>query len=306
MTNATLKPPGARAPATGERLRDAHFALVLMTPALVLFLAVICYPLIYSMYVGFTDTSLLTGAGTFVGLDNVVAVFRSDFWAYLRHTAVFTVGATAASFALGLALALALNTGLRGQAILRGLFLLPWLLPGVVVSFLWLWLLDANFGVVNGVLTSAGLIESNVSWLGSANGAMASVILAKAWHSFPWMAVLFLAALQNVPTELYEAVMVDGGGAWRKFRTVTVPHLRSAMLLAALLETIWNFQHFETIYVMTHGGPAGSTTTFSVGLYSAAFEAYDLGTAGAIGVLWMLILSALVVVYIRRGQESKL
>lgn len=306
MSDVTTSATGVRTPATGEKLKDAHFALLLVTPALVLFLAVICYPLVYSMYVGFTNTNLLTGVGKFVGLDNIVNVLRGEFWSYLGHTAAFTLGATALSFTVGLGLALALNTGLRGQAFLRGIFLLPWLIPGVVVSFLWLWLLDANFGVVNGVLTSAGLIDNNVAWLGSPTGAMISVILAKAWHSFPWMAVLFLAALQGIPKELYEAAMMDGGGAWVKFRSVTLPHLRSAMFLAGLLEIVWNFQHFETIYVMTHGGPAGATTTFSVGLYSEAFEAYDLGAAGAIGVLWMLILSAFVIFYIRRGQESKM
>lgn len=305
MSQATTKTLRTGEPASNRGLKDGQFALLLVLPALILFLAVICYPLVYSMYVGFTDTSLLTGVGEFVGLQNILAVLRGDFVSLLVRTLVFTAGATVLSFVTGLALALALNSGVRGQALLRGVFLLPWLVPGVVVSFLWLWLLDANFGVVNGVLTSTGLMDDSVSWLGSRPGAMASVILAKSWHSFPWMAVLFLAALQGVPRELYEAAMMDGGGAWVKFRSVTLPHLRSAMFLAALLETIWNFQHFETIYVMTSGGPAGATTTFSVALYSAAFEAYDLGTAGAIGVLWMLILSALVVFYIRRGQEPE-
>ena len=288
-----------------QRLKDSHFGLLLMTPAVLMFLGVILYPLVYSLYVGFTDTSLLTGEGRFVGFTNILKVLQGDFLPYLQHTVIFTVGATVISVGLGLVLALALNIGFRGQSFLRGLFLLPWLIPGVVVSFLWLWLFDANFGVINGVLVSTGLIDDNVSWLGSAHGAMVGVILAKSWHSFPWMAVLFLAALQSVPKELYEAVMVDGGGVWAKFKSVTLPHLRSALFLGGLLETIWNFQHFETIYVMTHGGPAGATTTFSVALYSEAFEAYDLGKAGAIGVLWMLILTALVVFYIRRGHESE-
>lgn len=305
MSDVTVRATHERPKASGEKLKDSHFAVLLVLPAMVLFLTVICYPLVYSMYVGFTDTSLLSGEGSFVGLANILDVLRGGFLGYLTQTLVFTAGATAVSFGLGLALALALNVGVRGQAFLRGLFLLPWLIPGVVVSFLWLWLLDANFGVANGILASSGLVDANVSWLGSGEGAMVSVILAKAWHSFPWMAVLFLAALQGVPRELYEAAMMDGGGAWVKFKHVTLPHLRTAMVLAGLLEIIWNFQHFETIYVMTHGGPAGATTTFSVALYSAAFEAYDLGTAGAIGVLWMLILSGLVVFYIRRGQESK-
>ena len=287
----------------GRRLSDSSFAGILLAPALALFAFVDLYPLLYSIYVGFTDTNLLSGDGAFVGLENLRRVLGEDFLADLLRTAVFTGGATSLAFGFALGLALLLNSGLRGQRWLRGLVLLPWLLPGVVVSFLWLWLLDPDYGIVNEILQRRGIADDPVHWLGSQGSAMASVIVAKAWHSFPWMAVMILAGLQTVPAETMDAARVDGAGAIGRFRHVVVPHLRPVFALAVLLELIWNFQHFDTIYVMTQGGPAGATTTFAVDLYEQAFQAYDLGRAGAIGLVWTVLLSVIVVLYIRADQR---
>ncbi|MGH3661812.1 MAG: carbohydrate ABC transporter permease [Micromonosporaceae bacterium] len=287
----------------GRRLSDRTFAAILLLPALALFALIDLYPLLYSIYVGFTDTSLLSGQGKYVGLTNLRRVLGEDFLADLMRTVAFAGGGTLLAFGLALGLALLLNAGLRGQRWLRGLVLLPWLLPGVVVSFLWLWMLDPNHGIVNDVLQRLGVVDDPVHWLGTPASAMASVIVAKSWHSFPWMAVMILAGLQTVPAETIDAARVDGAGAIGRFRHVVAPHLRPIFALAVLLELIWNFQHFDTIYVMTHGGPAGATTTFAVDVYDQAFQAYDLGRAGAIGLVWTVLLSAIVIVYIRADQR---
>lgn len=289
----------------GQRLSDGRFAVLLTLPALALFVGVVLYPFVTALVTGFFEQSLLRPGREFVGLDNYRAILGGDFWQLFRNTAIFTLGATVIPFGLGLVLALALNVGIRGSSVLRGIFLLPWVIPSVVVSFLWLWIFNANYGVLNGILTTVGL--DTVAWLGVPDTAMAAVIIAKSWATFPWMMVMLLAGLQSIPAELYEATSVDGAGPLRRFRTITWPHLRRVAGIVVLLELIWNFQHFDTIFVLTGGGPAGATRTFSVAVYESAFQAFDLGRAGALGGLWVVILSVLVIGYIRlseRGEAS--
>lgn len=288
-----------------SKLSETRFAVLLLVPAMTLFTLVVLYPLVNSLYLGLQEKSLIYPDSKFVGLRNVRELLGGEFLSLLKNTLIFTAGATALPFVIGLALALALNTGLRGQGIMRGAFLLPWLVPGVVVSFLWVWLFNANYGVINGALRATGILEENINWLSSPTLAMAAVIVAKSWHSFPWMMVMLLAGLQTVPKDLYEAAAMDGAGAWQAFRRITVPHLRGIALIVLLLEAIWNFQQFEVIYVMTNGGPVGATTTFSVALYQAAFEEFDLGKAGAIGIAWMALLSVLVFVYVKYGESEE-
>ena len=186
------------------------------------------------------------------------------------------------------------STAIKGQAFWRGAFLLPWLIPGVIVSFLWLWIFNANYGVLNGVLRNMGIIDSNINWLGARSMAMGAVIIAKSWQTFPWIMVMMLAGLQTIPRDLIEAAAIDGADRWKTFRNVTMPQLRGIASVVLLLSFIWNFQHFENIYVMTGGGPAKATTTFSIAVYQTAFQAFDLGRAGAIGIWWMALLSVLV------------
>ena len=287
------------------RLSDTQVALLLVAPAMTLLIVVILYPLVNSMYIGLLDKSLIYGGDEFVGLDNVRAVLRADFLPILINTLVFTVGATLLPFVIGFGVALILNGPIRGRGLWRGAFLMPWLVPSVIVSFLWLWIFNANYGVLNGILRNLGLIESNLNWLSNGVSAMTAVIIAKSWQTFPWIAVMILAALQTIPRELYEAASISGANRWQLFRYVTMPHLRGVSSIVILLSLIWNFQHFETIYVMTQGGPAKATTTFSVAVYQTAFQSFDLGKAGALGILWMALLSLVVVLYLRFGMGDE-
>jgi multiple sugar transport system permease protein len=274
--------------------------MLLVLPALVLFTVVILYPLLHSLWLGFLDKSLVYPGETFVGLRNLERFLRRDFLDVLEPTLIFTVGATLLPFLLGFAVALILNAPIRGRGALRGMFLLPWLIPSVVVSFLWMWIFNANYGVLNGFLRSLGLISANVTWLGRNGGlAMAAVIIAKTWNTFPWLGLMLLAGLQTIPGELYEAASIDGANRWQRFIRITVPQLSGVIGIVLLLSFIWNFQHFEMLYVMTGGGPAGATTTFAVAVYQEAFDAYDLGRAGAVGIVWMALLSLIVLVYLR-------
>lgn len=294
---------GKHAPKVGERLSQRTFGFLLTLPAVVLFSAIVLYPLVGSLSTSLFEQSLVMPGQTYVGLENFRHVLADQFWPVLENTLWFTGVGTLAPFVIGFALALALNNRIRGRAVLRGLFLFPWVIPGVVVSFAWLWIFNANYGVLNGVLVSIGVLDEPISWLGEPGTAMMAIIIAKTWASFPWIMVMLLAGLQTVPGELHEAAAIDGASTVRRFWHVTLPHLRGIIGVVILLEVIWNFQHFDMIYVLTGGGPAGSTTTFAVAVYETAFEGFDLGRAGALGALWMLILSVLVIVYVKVAER---
>ncbi|MCK2025250.1 MULTISPECIES: carbohydrate ABC transporter permease [Microbacterium] len=281
------------------------FALLLTAPGLALLAAVVVYPLITALITAFYKQSLVEPGREFVGFQNIVDVLTGEFVQLLVQTLVFTLGTTIAPFVIGFGLALALNTRIRGAKVLRGLMLIPWLIPGVVVSFLWMWIFNANYGVLNAALETVGLIDSPQAWLANPTTAMIAVIVAKTWQSFPWMMVMLLAGLQTVPIELHEAAEIDGAGTIRRFFSITVPQMSGIIGLVILLEFIWNFQHFDIIYVLTGGGPAGSTQTFATAVYETAFDGFDLGHAGAIGLLWMVLLMALVVVYVRLSEKGE-
>ncbi|QLD12000.1 carbohydrate ABC transporter permease [Microbacterium oleivorans] len=291
----------------GSRLGDRTFLVFLLLPGVVLLCTIVLYPLIRSLVSAFFDENLLYPGMEFVGFENIAAVLADDFGRLVWQTLIFTVGATILPFLIGLALALVLNQSFPGQRLLRGAFLIPWLIPGVVVSFLWMWIFDANYGVLNGILMSLGAIDSPVAWLFQTDTARGALVIAKTWNTFPWVMVMLLAALQTVPGELHEAASMDGAGVVRRFFAVTWPHIRGVAALVVLLEFIWNFQHFDTIFVLTGGGPAGTTSTFATEVYDSAFRGYDLGHAGALGIVWMALLTVLVVVYVwlsERGEKG--
>lgn len=291
---------------TGRRgLSNGTFGFMLTLPAIALIGAVVLYPLIGALTTSLFKQSLVTPGRTFVGLDNFRTVLDDEFWPVLQNTLVFTTAATILPVAVGFALALALNSRLPGRGVLRGLFLFPWVIPGVVVSFVWLWIFNANYGLLNGILVWANIIDEPITWLGQPGTAMGAIVVAKTWASFPWIMVMLLAGLQTVPKQLYEAAAMDGARALDRFRHVTVPHLRGILGIVVLLELIWNFQHFDMIYVLTGGGPAGSTTTFAVAVYEMAFKGFDLGSAGALGALWLALLMGLVIVYLRVTERQE-
>lgn len=288
-----------------QRPRASLFPFLLIAPAAALLVAVLIYPLIGALTDAFFDSSLLTSGKSFVGFENIVDALTSDFGPLLLTTLTFAVPATLLPFLVGLVGALGLNQRMRGRAALRSILLFPWVLPGVVVSFLWLWIFDANYGVLNGVLRGVGLIGENIAWLQSGPGAMTALIVARTWASFPWMLIMLLAALQSFPSDVYEAARMDGANSWQRFRHVTLPGLAPVATVVVLLEFIWNFQQFDLPYVLTQGGPAGATTTFSLAVYETAFKGFDLGMAGALGLLWMLVLLPAVILYLRGMEREK-
>ncbi|WP_231933443.1 carbohydrate ABC transporter permease [Micromonospora coxensis] len=252
--------------------------------------------MVASFITSLSNESLVYPGRTFAGWANYAAVLDSGFVDTIWTTLVFTTGATLVPFVVGLALALLLDMRVPGRNTLRGLMLLPWVIPGVVVSFLWSWIFNSNYGLLNELLGALGL-PSDHSWTGDVSTAMLTVIIAKTWTTFPWVMVTLLAALKSVPVEMLEAAQIDGATRWQRIWRVKLPQVRGVMLVVAMLEIIYNFQHFDIIYVLTGGGPGKATSTLAIRIYDEAFRGFDLGRAAALGFCGLVLLAALFTVY---------
>jgi multiple sugar transport system permease protein len=232
-----------------------------------------------------------------LGLANFARVLgQPATWAAFGHSAVYTIGTLVPAFGLGLVAALLFHRAFPARRWLRSLLLMPWAVPGVIVSISFLWMFDASFGVVNSVLRRLGVLSTDLAWFVDADTAMIAVILPTIWKSFPFFAITMLAALQSIPASLYEAARVDGASAWQQFVHVTWPGIRGPAMLAVLLNTLWTFREFDIIFASTGGGPAGATETLGILLYREAFGSFRFGTAAALGVV--MIATAFVVVAI--------
>lgn len=276
--------------------RAAGYAFV--APVFLFLCTVVVFPLGHAFW-----TSLLRVRGlrvSFVGFDNYLTVLGDGaFWHSLGLSIAFTGVSVSLHVLLGLALALLLDEIRTARTALRIAFLTPWMVAPAVGATIWLWLLEPQFGVVNYLLKTAGLIGAPKAWLGEPASAFASVVAVDVWRGVPFVMLLMLAGLQTVPAEQYEAASIDGAGAWQRFRYVTWPNLRYLVIVASTLDVINTVRHYDIIGVMTAGGPAGGTEVLPVLLYNTAFRANRFGEAAAIGVLLLLIVLAFATVYIR-------
>jgi multiple sugar transport system permease protein len=243
----------------------------------------------------------------FVGLANFLALWHdAAFWQSLTKTLLFTSISVAASFLLGLGFAL-LAGGLPERfAAIRGLMLVPWVTPAVVVGFLFLYMFDQETGVANLLLLHLHVIQHRLAWLSDANLAPAAVIVANVWSQTPFFVLMFTAGLTAIPAAQREAIRIDGARGWAEFRHLTVPYLRHIMVIASLIAIINNFSSFTVIWTMTQGGPIYATTTLAVQIYRVAFQQFKFGYGAAMGVVWMLVLLVLSVIYIRTLQREAL
>jgi multiple sugar transport system permease protein len=194
---------------------------------------------------------------------------------------------------------LLMNQPFAGRAVLRSLSLLPWVLPSTVSAFIWGWIFNSRYGVLNAFLMELGLIDYPQAWLSTPEGAMLAVVLTKIWLSIPLFMSFFLAGLQNLDKEQIDAARVDGAGNWAVLRDHILPHLRPVLMIVVVLGVIGNLQQFDTIYALTGGGPVRATTVLSVEVYRRAFEQWDIGFASAVGVLWVAALLPPAFLYLR-------
>jgi multiple sugar transport system permease protein len=262
-------PPGGRA-----RIRETGTALLFLLPLLVLVVALIVYPVYRAVWLSLTD-KLVGYPERFVGLRNYVYLAEDDtFHQVIRNSFVFTAVSVGLKVITGVLMALVLNNVIRGRNFFRGLFLLPWITSTVIIALTWRWMFDSfpGRGFFNSVLLDLGLLSRPIAFMATPEGAMMAVIVANWWRGFPFFGVSFLAGLQAIPRELYEAASVDGAAAWRRFWHITLPGLKHVMIVTTLLSFILTINDFNIIYVMTRGGPGTATQIFATYSYQVAFN----------------------------------
>ena len=281
--------------------RYAWLGVMLIAPSVVVFCAVIVYPLISAIYLSLFSIYTPTLEGEWVGFDNYATLIATgEFWRSLLNNLIWTVGTLSLQILFGVGMALVLHQNVWFRSLARGLILFPYFVSTVVAILIWRWLFNDLYGVLNHMLLAAGIIDMPVDWLGTMPNAMISVILVGAWKYFPFVVIATLARLQTIPDHLYEAAKIDGAGPIARFFDVTLPQLRSVLVVIIMLRAIWDFKEFDLIYLMTGGGPVIATQTLPLLVYKQAFGLNQMGMASAYAVVMMLIMLAFMIAYTRR------
>jgi multiple sugar transport system permease protein len=285
---------------------DRRVGLLLLLPLVLLVGGLTAFPIYNVIRSSLFSQALYSPAATFVGFENFAQVVRHEaFTRSMVNTLVFTFGSLALQMPLGLAIALLLNAQFPLRAPVRGAMLFSYLVPYVVAALTWRFMLSDATGILNHLIRASGL-PIPPSWFSSPDWAMTGVILVNTWKNFPFMVLVFLAQLQTIDREQYEAAYVDGASAWASFRHITFPALLPMMLVVGMLRTIWNFNNFEVVFLLTQGGPLGRTETLPLLIYRFVFGEFSLGRGAALAVIVFVLLAVMSAVYWRlyeRAQE---
>src|SRR5437660_6102784 len=295
-------------PAHAARLEGSHWTPYLFVAPIAVYLLVFQgYPLLQELMLGFTSTSLLSpGEHTFVGVRNYVElVGTDDFRQALLITAIYTVACVVLSIGFGLVAALLLNSPFRGRGVARALVTIPWAAPPVAVALIFTWMYNAQYGIFNRALRFLGFAAGAENWLDNPSLALPAILIATIWQIFPFASVVILAALQGVSEALRDAVVIDGAERLSVFRAVVWPTIQPTVMLLALFITIWSLRRFDLIWLMTQGGPIGSTNTLVIELYRKAFVYRDLGQGAAVGMVGLSIAMVITAVYFRVTQRAE-
>jgi ABC-type sugar transport system permease subunit len=285
-------------------MKEANLAFLFISPTLLIVGIVFVWPVLYSLWLSFNRYNLTSSPNpSFVGLHNYTLIFtdpfyRSDVLSTTWTTTLFTIISVPIELILGLAFALLLNEEFPGRTILRSVMIVPYAMLTISNGLVWDYILDPSYGTLNVILHRWGLIGDYQNWLGTPSGAMGWVIAADVWKTTPFMTIILLAALQTFPGNIYKAAEVDGAGVVKRFWTITLPMLRSAILVALVLRTLGAFRVYDIIYVLTSGGPANATNVLSYYIYQQAFQNYFIGYASAVAYLTTIAMILIILIYL--------
>ncbi|MFA5385145.1 MAG: sugar ABC transporter permease [Eubacteriales bacterium] len=272
--------------------------LLFLLPAFTAIIFVMAYPLIKGMDISFTNRLLTYDKYSYIGIQNFLAMFSDKFfWYSLGNSIKLTFLAVAGTLLLGFGLAVLLNHQFVFRDIFRGALFIPWVMPSMVTALMFRWLYNDFYGYVNYMLTKYHLIAQPVNLLADPQLAWTGVLLPIIWCNYPFVMLVFLAALQSIDKNLYEAAHIDGANRLQAFWFITFPGLIPAFVIVIILEIIWTFASFDLVFLLTRGGPADSTLTLSLYIYKQAFEAKLLGYASALGAALFLILFIVTMMY---------
>ena len=309
MSGAALQPPNV-IPATSRRgvwrqMRKQWSAYLFLAPTMILFGIFTVAAVIYAFYLSFHEWNILEPAKPFVGLDNYSRLLGDErFGGAIVNTLYYTAASVPLTMGLGLLIALLLNNQIRARGFFRTLFYLPVVTPLVIAAIIWKWVYNGDFGLLNYYLIQLGVIDEPLLWLADPNLAMPAVIITSVWKSVGFSMVVYLAGLQSIPEDFYDAAKVDGAVGWQRLKDITIPLLSSTTLFLAVVSVLGAFQVFTEIFIMTNGGPLGRTTTIVYHIYQTAFKFFDMGYASAMafGMFAMMFAFTLVQLRVMRGE----
>ena len=267
-------------------------------PAIIIVLALFVYPIISSFYFSFTNKNLIRPTYDFVGLDNYIAVLKDKgFWNAFLNSLKWTIFSLGGQLLVGFTAALALNKVKHLKGFYKTLLIIPWAFPSIVIAFSWQWILNGVYGFLPNILVQIGLCDTPPQFLTDRVLAFVVLVFINIWFGAPMIMVNVLAALQTVPQDQYEAAEIDGAKGWQSFLYITVPHIKVVTGLLVVLRTVWIFNNFDLIYLITGGGPAGATQTVPVYAYDMGWGTKLLGKSSAVTVLLFIFLMAVCVAY---------
>ena len=297
-----------RRAARRQALRDNLIAYLFLAPALLAIILVLFYPILSLLVTSFYSSPTLTHPSQFIGIKNYLSVLNDPiFPSAVKNTFIWTFGVTFGQVIVGIYFALLLHQRFPGRWLARVLVIIPWVLPGIVVAVTWRFMYSQDFGLINLVLRGVGLDSLAHAWLGDTQTAMIAVIIVGIWKGFGFYTLMFLAGMQTIPTELYEAARIDGANDRQQLVRITLPLLRPVMITATVLGLIWTSNYFDAIFVMTGGGPARSTETLPMFIYNTGFSFYRIEEAMAgsnVLLVIVLILLGFYLMVIRRVNPN--
>ena len=290
-------------------MKNDKWYLLMLLPALAFICFFIFYPLFQGGVMAFQNYSLFNLKDIkFIGFDNFKEIIFSksvNFWQILWNTVRWTVLSLVFQFLLGLLLAMMLRKPFRGRSVYCGFVFYPWALCGFAIGLIWTWLFNGQFGVINDLLMKLGIIKENIGWLSNPKIAMYSVVISNVWYGIPYFGIMLLAALQSVPSELYEAATLDGCNGVQQFFHVTIPYIKPTIISTVLLRSMWIVNFPDLIYAMTNGGPVNSTHILGTMMINKVFKEFDYGVGSAYGVIIMVLLLCYAMIYLKITKASE-
>lgn len=288
-----------------ERKRKA-FISGLLSPALICMGIIMLYPLLHALYLSLFRYRLTRPNDTrFDPLYNLTKLLNDEIlWTSILNTIVFTFFTVLIGLLIGMVFALLIDQLPTKASGVRGVIMMPWVIPGVVTGYLFMYMFDYDIGIINRLLTLMGVIDSNKAWLVDVKLAMPAVITAHVWTQVPFYMLMITAGLKSIPQDMKEAAYAEGASRRQEFWHITLPQLNGILVITSLLQIIRNFNNFPIIYTMTNGGPVYATLTSVLYIYRLAFERFDMGYASAVGIFWVLILLLLSIVYVKKLKSD--
>lgn len=282
--------------------RHKLIGLAFAIPVIVFLLAFVLYPVLYNVWLSFTNVSLIKKTSSFVGIDNYIKIFSNKlFLKYFWNTIRWTFFSVLGQLVLGLGIALLIARPMKGGTALRSFLLIPYVVPAVTLALVSKWIMNSDYGIVSYWLQQAGLVEARQSLLAMQGPAMWVVVILNVWRSYPFPMLIYWAALKSIDKQIYEAATVDGAGKWKTFLHITLPQLRNTTIVLAVLRIIWTATYYDLIFMVTGGGPSGSTTHLPILIYQASFGSYQIGYAAAISMILGVLMFGCIIFYVTRS-----